>query len=83
MAMHVNDRESCIVTVGNMSDTFIKVWNLRGEKLAEVNTSQVEHYQANFGENYLMLRSWNTELKIYHIVYAKDSKEFSKIEKGA
>jgi WD40 repeat protein len=83
MAMQVDDKESSIVTVGGGSDTFIRVWNLKGEKLAEINTSQVEHYQASFGENYLMLRSWTTELKIYNIVFAKDSKEFSKIEKGA
>jgi hypothetical protein len=65
-----------------MSDTFIKVWNLHGEKLFELNTSQVEHYKATFGEDFILLRSWTPEVKLYQISVTKDGKEFSKIERS-
>lgn len=82
MAMHVDDKETFIVTVGAMADTFIRVWSLKGEMLFELNTSQVEHHKASFGEGNILLRSWTPEVKLFNITMSKDGKEFSKIERG-
>jgi len=83
MAMHVDDKETFIVTVGAAADTFVRVWSLTGEKLFELNTSQVEHYKASFGDGIMLLRSWTPEVKLFSIVLSKDGKEFSKIERAA
>lgn len=83
MAMHVDDKETYIVTVGSQADTFIRAWSLKGEKLFELNTSQVEHYKASFGEGNILLRSWTPEVKLFSIVLSKDGKEFSRIERSA
>lgn len=83
MAMHVDDKETFIVTVGAMADTFIRVWSLKGEKLFELNTSQVEHHKASFGEGNILLRSWTSEIKLFAITMSKDGKEFARIERAA
>ena len=50
----------------------IDVWSMGGEKLAHVNTYQIEHYNIDYGKEKILVRGWTSEVKMFKINSSKD-----------
>lgn len=58
----------------------VDVWSMKGERLATMNTYQIEHYEISCGKLDVMVRGWTSEVKILGLVEEKDG-SFKKLEK--
>ena len=67
--------------MGSDNDTTIKVWSHKGDKLHELNTSQVKHYGCKFYDDVLCLRSWSPSFKLFKLTKDKKTLAFSGIDK--
>lgn len=54
------ESERFIVGTGSGADTVINVWSMEGERLAQVNTYQIEHYEICYGNNKILVRGWTS-----------------------
>ena len=77
----VPENESFIVTSGSGADTVVNVWSMSGEKLAQLNTYQIEHYSIDYGKQNILVRGWTSEVKMFKLTLSKD-KGFGAIEKS-
>lgn len=59
-AIHVSKNETYIITAGSGADTVIDVWSMKGEKLANMNSFQIEHYSILFGLKSILIRGWTS-----------------------
>ena len=57
------------------------MWSLGGERLALVNTYQIEHYGISYGACRIMVRGWTSEVKLFQVVTDKAS-EFVRVDKS-
>eukprot|EP00919_Chromeraceae_sp_WS-2016_P052948 GHVR01125713.1.p1 GENE.GHVR01125713.1~~GHVR01125713.1.p1 ORF type:complete len:131 (+),score=3.84 GHVR01125713.1:390-782(+) len=80
-SLSVPESERYIITTGSETDTVIFIWSMTGEILTTLNTYQIEHYSAGFGNNTLIVRGWTSEVKIFKITDHKDG-NFNKLEKS-
>ncbi len=71
-SLYVPESEKFIVGTGSAADTVINVWSMEGERLAQVNTYQIEHYGVCYGNNRILVRGWTSEVKLFQIVTDKD-----------
>jgi hypothetical protein len=59
-SIFVADSEKFIVSAGELSDTSINVWSMDGQRLANVNTYQIEHNEINYGGINVIVRGWTS-----------------------
>lgn len=59
-ALAVGEGERFVVGTGIEADTTINVWSMQGEKLANVSTYQIEHYEVRFGGPLIVVRGWTS-----------------------
>ncbi|CAK85231.1 unnamed protein product (macronuclear) [Paramecium tetraurelia] len=69
-SLHVDENDKILISTS--SDTHIKVWNMKGELLKEINTSYGEHYSSCFMKGFLVVSSWSVDTSIYEIKFNKD-----------
>lgn len=75
------ESERFIAGSGSGADTVISVWSMAGERLAQVNTYQIEHYGVCYGANRALVRGWTSEVKMFQFVTDKAG-EFLRVDKG-
>ena len=63
------------------SDTSISIWSMDGDKLANIGTYQIQHYDICYGNNIVLVRGWTSQVKAFQIHCEKDG-SFNKIDKG-
>jgi len=63
------------------SDTSLSVWSMHGDKLANISTYQIEHYDVKYTNSLVLVRGWTSEVKAFQLVNEKDG-SFNKIDKG-
>lgn len=80
-SLYVPESERFIVGTGSGADTVMNVWSMGGEKLAQVNTYQIEHYSICYGANKALVRGWTSEVKMFQFVTDKGG-EFVKVDKS-
>jgi len=69
-ALHIDENDKILISTS--ADTHIKVWNIKGELLKEINTSYGEHYGSCFMKGLLVVSSWSVDTSIYEIKFNKD-----------
>ena len=68
--MHVDENDKILISTS--SDSHIKVWNMKGDLLKEINTSYGEHYSSCFMKGLLVVSCWSVDTSIYEIKFNKD-----------
>lgn len=79
-SIYVPESENYIVTSGSEADTVINVWSMDGERLHQVNTYQIEHYDVKYGADSILVRGWTSEVKLFQLLSDKMG-GFAKLEK--
>ncbi|CAD8043066.1 unnamed protein product [Paramecium primaurelia] len=69
-SLHVDENDKILISTS--SDTHIKIWNMKGDLLKEINTSYGEHYSSCFMKGFLVVSSWSVDTSIYEIKFNKD-----------
>jgi hypothetical protein len=54
---------------------------MSGERLAQVNTYQIEHYNLCYGNNRVLVRGWTSEVKLFQLATDKNG-DFQRLDKS-
>lgn len=66
-SIFVPESEKYIVTSGSEADTVVNIWSMGGEKLSQVNTYQIQHYDVRYGNSLVMVRGWTSQVKLFQM----------------
>ncbi|CAD8061152.1 unnamed protein product [Paramecium sonneborni] len=69
-SLHVDENDKILISTS--SDSHIKVWNMKGDLLKEINTSYGDHYSSCFMKGLLVVSCWSVDTSIFEIKFNKD-----------
>jgi hypothetical protein len=54
---------------------------MEGERLHQINTYQIRHYDVKYGSEKILVRGWTSEVKLFQLHNDKEGR-FSKLDKS-